>query len=422
MKPLRLLSCAILAAAATVAPLRAQETPPSTPAPAADGTGSGTFDPNEIRRGVRMGGEGGKSREQVMFERAISQVEPDLKGKLERLAAYANQFRLTMVGDPKIMAFAGSAEMGEDGTVVLTGYAEYEEHRRAFEKYFGYLGFEKVDNRLEQLPSESLGEKRFAVVRVAHTTTYDKVAKPRENMTTGLLGEPVFLLKPAEEGYYLCHTAEGYVGFIDGNDVETMDEASFTAWTDAPKATILADFEAKDAMIPAGARLNLAESPTPDSVGLTLPGGRVVAVPKDQVVVRPNQPNPLAIAAVDVARKFLGCKYVWGGNSSDGIDCSGLVQTAYKSQGINLARDAYQQAYSGALVATRWHRENLRPGDTLYFLGRGGKISHTAISAGGDLFVEASGSSVRITSFDPDSEFHNDRRDDSFCFAKRVLE
>jgi len=411
----------MLALAAFAAPLLAQENA-NAPQAAPDGANSGTFDPNEIRRGVRMGGEGGKSREQVMFERAISQVEPDLKGKPERLAAYATQFRLTMVGDPKIMAFAGNAEMAEDGTVVLTGHAEFEEHRASFEKYFKYLGFEKIDNRVEQLPSESLGEKRFAIVRVPHTTTYDKVAKPRENMTTGLLGEPVFLLKPAEEGYYLCHTAEGYVGYIDGNDIEPMAEEDFNAWVDAPRATMLANFEAKDAMIPAGARLKIAESPTPDTIGLVLPGGRVVAVPKAQTVVRPNQPNPAAVAAVAVARTFLGCKYVWGGNSTDGIDCSGLVQTSYKSQGVNLARDAYQQAYSGALVATRWHRDNLRPGDTLYFMGRGGKISHTAISAGGDLFVEASGANVRITSFDPNSEFHNDRRDDSFCFAKRVLE
>lgn len=417
MKNFRLFSCALIAAAALCAPLCAQD------GPAPEGAAAPGVDPNEIRRGVRMGGEDGKSREQIMFERVISQVEPDLKGKPERLSAYAAHFRQTMVADPKIIAFDVQAEMAPDGGVILTGHAEFEESRRSVERYFSYLGFPTVDNRIEQLPSESLGDKLFAIVRVPHSTTYDKVAERRENMTTALLGEPVFLLKPAEQGYYLCHTAEGYVGYIDGSHLELVTKEEFNAWVDAPKATMLSNFEAKDAVIPAGARLGIAESPMPDTIGLVLPGGRIVAVPKAQTVVRPNQPNPAAVAAVEIARSFMGCKYVWGGTSSDGIDCSGLVQTAYKAQGINLARDAYQQAYSGSIVATRWHRDNLRPGDTLYFIGRGGKITHTAISAGGDLFVEsASGVGVRLTSFDPGSEFHKDSADNRFCFAKRVLE
>ena len=76
----------------------------------------------------------------------------------------------------------------------------------------------------------------------------------------------------------------------------------------------------------------------------------------------------------------------------------------------------------GALVATRWHRDGLRRGDTLYFLGRTGKISHTAIYAGDGRYIESVRPAVRYTSFRPEDESYDARRAASFCFAKRLLE
>jgi cell wall-associated NlpC family hydrolase len=75
--------------------------------------------------------------------------------------------------------------------------------------------------------------------------------------------------------------------------------------------------------------------------------------------------------------------------TKDGVDCSGLVYTAFRSQGIRLPRDADQQALTGRLVATRWHRSSLRRGDVLFFLGRRGTIHHTAIYLGNNEILEA---------------------------------
>ena len=80
------------------------------------------------------------------------------------------------------------------------------------------------------------------------------------------------------------------------------------------------------------------------------------------------------------------------------------------------------EQYVGQLVATRWYRTGLRPGDTLYFLSRRGLIHHTAIYVGNHEFIEAANAGVKITSFDPAAPNYDDKRDKSFCFAKRILD
>jgi len=157
-------------------------------------------------------------------------------------------------------------------------------------------------------------------------------------------------------------------------------------------------------------------------VVVELPGGGETVVPGDRCDVREDDTNPRVERAIENALKLQGTEYVWGGNTSSGIDCSGLMQVAFAAEGINLPRDSSQQIYLGSLTATRWCREGLRRGDTLYFLGQSGKITHTAVYLGDGQYLEAVRPVVRRTSFDPkDRDFHAGRNA-SFCFAKRLLE
>jgi len=375
--------------------------------------------PQEIRKGIPMGGADGKSREQVYFERMIGRIEPDLQGKPERLGLYIEFFKRECVNDVRVFPLDLKAEWKDD-TVVVSGHFVYDEHRSALAKFLKYLGFDKVRDDLEQLPSAKLGELRFGFVSVPRTFTKDLRG---ETMTECLLGDPVWLLRQEGDEKILILGMEGYAGYVPASDIARVNEEDFVNYRNGEMATLRADHTTpRGQFLPSGARLRVAANQDGE-VALKLPNGEVATVPNSAVETRPTDANPLAKRAVDAASEYIGTPYVWGGNTSAGIDCSGLVQSSYKAQGINYPRDADQQSYLGALVATRWMRQGMRPGDTLYFLGsNNGRITHTAMYVGDNLYVEATGPKVRFTSLDPAHALYDAKRDKGFCFAKRLLE
>jgi len=85
------------------------------------------------------------------------------------------------------------------------------------------------------------------------------------------------------------------------------------------------------------------------------------------------------------AEKYLGVKYVYGGSSPSGFDCSGLVQYCCRQLGVSVNRTASAQYSNGTYVA----RENLQPGDLIFFSKGGGRITHVVIYAGNGMVIHA---------------------------------
>jgi cell wall-associated NlpC family hydrolase len=99
-------------------------------------------------------------------------------------------------------------------------------------------------------------------------------------------------------------------------------------------------------------------------------------------------PKPLTIPqSIELAKRFLGIPYLWGGRSSYGFDCSGFTQLLVRTRGFNMPRDADQQAaWSGV---TRVERKDLQPGDLLFFGESAKEITHTGMYIGDGQFIQA---------------------------------
>lgn len=97
---------------------------------------------------------------------------------------------------------------------------------------------------------------------------------------------------------------------------------------------------------------------------------------------------------VSTALSLQGVPYVFGGTSRNGFDCSGFTQYVYKASGISIPRTSYTQYNTGSSVS----KEELQPGDLVFFTTYSKGASHVGIYIGNGSFVHASDSGVRTTS------------------------
>ncbi len=89
--------------------------------------------------------------------------------------------------------------------------------------------------------------------------------------------------------------------------------------------------------------------------------------------------------AVRIAKSYIGVPYVWGGTTPKGFDCSGFVQYVYRQMGISINRVAADQANNGYYVA----KEDLQPGDLVFFKKAGRAIHHVGMYVGNGQYIHA---------------------------------
>lgn len=150
-------------------------------------------------------------------------------------------------------------------------------------------------------------------------------------------------------------------------------------------------------------RLPLIEE-TEEWVTVATPDGTALLLKEDVRIVNANEPVELTgnrgETIVETGKRFLNLHYLWGGMSSYGYDCSGFAYNMHRSVGIQIPRDASDQARAGQLV----EKEDLLPGDLLFFAYEEGKgrVHHVGIYMGNGEMIHSpdSRSAIEIVKLD----------------------
>ena len=128
---------------------------------------------------------------------------------------------------------------------------------------------------------------------------------------------------------------------------------------------------------------------TPPGPTARLPSSDVGMYRSAGAISLPSGPELVA-----TARMFLGVRYLWGGASAFGLDCSGLMNLIYRARGLVIPRDADPQALAGRLVTQR----ALQPGDLVFFATEppSRAITHVAMGVGDGRILESPNSAGAV--------------------------
>lgn len=251
----------------------------------------------------------------------------------------------------------------------------------------------------------------MAFVSRSVTGLYRRPCWDSEMVTQETLGHRV-AVRSFRKGFARCRLRDGYVGWLPAGALSRVKAYAATHLVTSRFAR-MSIRGGGPLMLPMGSLLKVA---TVGKVRHTveLPDGRVGSVGAGSVrAVAEWNSGPAELPSI--LRRLLGIPYLWGGKSTFGFDCSGLVQFAFGLVGIRLPRDSKDQAGKGRLVEDLGR---LRPLDLVFF-GTAPGIDHVAIHLGELKIAHASGY-VRIESLDRASARCRPDLLKSFRFARRV--
>ena len=281
----------------------------------------------------------------------------------------------------------------EDGSVTVTGVVETEALRERVREWT--TGVESYDLAVCE------HDRRERAVAAPVVPVRGAPDSDAEQVTQVLYGAAVTAFD--ERGDWTrVRVPDGYVGWMETDSLAERAGPDFDA-------VLLNDVDGLYAGT--GCRIEDGNEDEHNLV-VAFQTGETRTVPADPV--RSNPAAPTGEQIVEAARRYSGTEYLWGGMTTDGIDCSGLVWMSYRLHGVTLPRDADQQSRMGRPV----EREDLQAGDLLFFPG------HVAISLGGERFIHAYGGEEAVVenSLDPDDADYLPDLDEGFERARRLFD
>ena len=224
------------------------------------------------------------------------------------------------------------------------------------------------------------------IARAAIVPLFSQPTLRSEQASQLVLGETAAVLESAGDWRRVRIDLDCYEGWVHAGYCVEVDDATAEAWrkeaTGWSLGAVVRLGKGPAVRLPLRARVAL------ESEAVRLPDGRRGQVAEGALAC--------AAEAVQAARAtpperwaleyFAGSPYQWGGVTPGGVDCSGLVQTAFAARDTSLPRDAALQVECGAVV----NLDASRPGDLVFFRGESvDRITHVAFAAAEDTLVHS---------------------------------
>lgn len=233
----------------------------------------------------------------------------------------------------------------------------------------------------------------YHLCRVAIAPLRKEPSDRSEIVSQLLFGDRVKLIEKTEKWCLVSTQHDHYEGWMDYKQLQLIADLQYT---DDKSYSYLTPVQLDNTLVASDGSLYYL---TP---GSTLPyyanGFCYIGEERFEVKTTPFIPDQANFKThiEQTAKFFENTPYLWGGRSLFGIDCSGFVQTVYKLNGIQLKRDASQQAEQGELVD---FLASAVLGDLAFFDNEYGKITHVGLMLSNDRIIHAAGK-VRIDPID----------------------
>lgn len=337
--------------------------------------------------------------------------------------------------DPRTSVFVVNASQIRGNKLTIKGEVDNPQAKQSIISSLKSIGYSELIDSVNLLPDTNLGPTIFGIVNVSVGNVRAEPHSRAELVNQVLLGHVVKVLEK-KGGWLYIKSEDNYLGWIDAENVVRVDSQNLNTYIKTEKLIVTVPFTILKSSPGNGYTVSDAVmadylvpiEKTGASYRVKFPDGRIAFISASDVenyskFISASKPSPENVRRL--ALSMLGFPYLWGGTSAKGMDCSGFTKTVYRMIGIDLPRDADQQALLGTEVSSENNFSNLRTGDLLFFgqkkePGKSEKIVHVGIYIGNGYFIHSSGR-VRISSLLKNDSLFDQYNLNRFVKAKRIL-
>ena len=221
---------------------------------------------------------------------------------------------------------------------------------------------------------------------------FSKATEEADVVSQAIFGTNAAVVDAETPGWLRIRTPDQYTGWARA-DAFTRREQPYAISKAAAVVNLFAHIYRDQSVtrhqplltVPFETRLELGDQANSRWLQVQLPDGRTGWVQSGDVALHAERMG--VAATIELAKRFMGLPYTWGGTSSYGYDCSGFTQMLMRSMGAVMPRDAHDQAEWDGV--TQVDKSELQAGDLLFFGPSAKKITHTGMYIGEGQFIHA---------------------------------